>query len=505
MIVPFLFTLDEYSNQYPTYLWVFYKFMDFAKKYNFPVIAQEKFFKADENHGAREEYNRKKFDYELPLEKQIEENFKYCITNIEEQKILSNIKSKDDNWVYLLKQEDKKFEDIIDKKLKLIIKEKGKIDAVITWIWLPSLEKVCKNNNIRLIQYELSTIRKDTFRTTLGYFQFHNKYESNFVKSDYDIFKNEEKLIFDREELLSLFLNTNLIDNIKYLYKIANYKIGYALGMDKDKFELAFTKLSNDEIFSKIKEKYSNEDVLIRQHPASKLDVDKTGFVIDNSSSTAEWISNCNKIICNISNVAYEAMLYGRDVINVNDVLPTAFDDYSNLNYFDEKKIGLQKLNFLTFYCYCPYELMFDKDYIYYRLNNPSIIDIYNYHLKYILSNSNMDFDKIKQIKQIKRLDYILKNVHGFNKNEIQKIKKYSTSYLYDKMETTIKNQKREISKLNSQIEMMNIELNASNETINSILNSVSWKLTAPLRQTMNTIRNIKNKLIKKNKNHERE
>ena len=116
-----------------------------------------------------------------------------------------------------------------------------------------------------------------------------------------------------------------------------------------------------------------------------------------------------------------------------------------------------------------------------------------------------MNYDKIKKMKQVKRLDYILKSVHGFNKNEIQKIKKYSTSYLYDKMESTIKNQKREISKLNSQIEMMNIELNASNETINSILNSTSWKITAPLRNTMLKIRNIKNKFIRRKKNYERE
>lgn len=496
MIVPFLFDLYENSKQYPNALWVFYKFITFSKKYNFPIIAQEKYFEdlnenIDKNHSAKKEISGQINDYEIPSKNLLKNNYKYCITYEEEELLLRKYKEKDP-WVEILTKNDNELENIIDRKIKMIIAEKGKIDAIITWMWNPSLEKVCKKNKIKLIQYELSTIRKPQFNMSLGYFQFENKYKTTSIKSKYEEFKKYNKLIFDREELLSMFLNTESLNNIFFLYKVPKYRLGYALGLDKDKLELAYSKFSTKEVFQKIKNKYMPSDVLIRPHPMSRVDIEKTQFVIDNSSSSAEWISKCEKIICNISNIAYEAMLYGKDVININDALPTSFNDYSDLRYFDEKKIGLQKLNFLTFYCYCPYDLMFNKEYIEYRLSNPSVIDIYNYHLKYILKQKNIDYDKIIKMKQVKRLDYILKQVHNLNDNEIKKIKKYSVTYTVDKLEKTINEQKKEISKLNNELTKTNNELNVTTENLNAVLNSTSWKLTKPMRKFMDRIRRRK-------------
>ena len=57
MIVPFLFTFDEYSKEKPTHQWVANKFLDFCFKNHFPVILQEKYTKLpseykEKNHNS---------------------------------------------------------------------------------------------------------------------------------------------------------------------------------------------------------------------------------------------------------------------------------------------------------------------------------------------------------------------------------------------------------------------------------------------------------------------
>ena len=58
-----------------------------------------------------------------------------------------------------------------------------------------------KNRNIKLINYELSSIRKGIFNETLGYFSFNNKYNSKQFKNNYLSLKNENINILSRREI----------------------------------------------------------------------------------------------------------------------------------------------------------------------------------------------------------------------------------------------------------------------------------------------------------------
>lgn len=521
MIVPFLFTIDEFGRQKPTYLWTVYKFLDFGRKNNCPIITQEKFFGDLNgefgNHGAKLDSSLRFFEYELPDKVQLEENYKYCITKEEEDFILNRYSSIDDAWNKLLKQRDENLENIIDSKIKKIESDyKEKIDVIFTWVWLPSLDYIAKKNSIQVLFYEFSTIRKPRYNTSLGYFQPCDKYNSYYAKKDFEEFKKYNKLIFDRKELLALFLDTEVLDRLKYLYSIPEYKVGYALGLVDDKFEKAFANMTVEQVVQKLENKYRGNEVLIRPHPQMDK-VYEFNFDIDKSNDTSEWISKCETIISNISNVSYESMLYGRKTINIFDGLPSSFGECSNLDYFDEKVYGLEELNFLTFYCYAPYELMFNKEYILWRLSKPSILDVYQYNQKYILSKHNIDYSEINKVKMMDRFMYILEKVHKISKNEVVQLNNYSAWMVkedYDELISKLnaenkdisdkndilrndnKNLWEEIQNKNGLIEQINNEktdLILENETMReklySIYNSRTWKLFEPYRKLKRKIK----------------
>lgn len=510
MIIPFIFTLDEFGKQFPTYLWTFYKFMDFGEKNNCPIIAQEKFFGDLNNefnmHAARLDVNLDVFEYKLPTEKQLEKNFEYRITKDEEYSVIKDYKSVEDAWVNILKSRNHNLEEIIESKIKKIEQGyKEKVDAIFTWIWLPSLEQVCKINNIKLIFYEFSTIRKPRYNMTLGYFQFCDKYNSYYTKRDLEEFKKEKKIILSRKELLTLFLNKDSLNNIKYLYSIPEYKIGYALGLSDDKFEKTFSKMKMEEIISKIKQAYDYDEVLIRPHPQTEIKNKTFPFELDKSKETSEWIAKCETIISNISNVAYEACLYNRRIINLYDGMPTSFSECSDLSYFDEKIYGLSELNYLTFYCYTPYELMFNKEYIKWRLTNPSITEIYEYNLKYIFNKYNIDMCEFNEIKIKDRVAYLAKKVHNIDSTEIYELSKYFQLNIKKDYDSIINRER----KLNKDLKDDNEGLMKSNQKLNEkikkndedymklklyldcIEQSNSWKITKPLRTIKEKIKNI--------------
>ncbi len=73
-----------------------------------------------------------------------------------------------------------------------------------------------------------------------------------------------------------------------------------------------------------------------------------------------------------------------------------------------EGEINLDKISFLTFYCYTPYDLIFDLDYIRWRLTNPTINEVYDYNFTYIIKKRNINIEVLSNMKNINRLKYIL-------------------------------------------------------------------------------------------------
>ena len=479
LIVPFVFNLYEYKKERPMLLWVFYKFVNFCLKYDMPIIAQKDFFKDPDiyiknNHSAAK---TNLMDYKIPKKEDFDVLTKYIIAN----DILKIKKYSPSQLQFiLLKQRNKKFEKIISDAIDEIenIKNK-KISAIITWISFPSLEFICKSRSIKLINYELSSIRKGIFNETLGYFSFNNKYNYKYFKNGFSSLKIENINVLSRKEILSLFLKPPFLKYVKMIDDSPEKEIGVAFGLKNDPFELAYNDYSNKEIIEKVKTIYNDDEVVIRTHPACPYMIDNK-ISHDNTENSLNWVLKCKRIITTVSNVGYEAMLLGKTSYVLSKNMPFSINTINTLENVENYVVDLKYLNYITFGFYAPFDLMFDIDYIRWRLTKPTPIEIYNYNLNYILRKNNIEdiFEKIPKDRQ----KYILKKVQKFNNNEIKEFVDYNC---YSKERAYID----KINELENVIKMQSNHIEKINNELNNIINSSGWKLLEKLRTIKRIVR----------------
>lgn len=477
MNVPFLFGIEKNPIHY---LWIFYKYMQFALENNYPIIAEEAYFEKPSIYEARNEYPFQNIkdnynfihEFKKPTDKDMEKLKKYVITNIEKQKILSDYKTDMDAYKSLLVKENKKFEKLISKKIDEIEKEHGKINGIITWTWYKSLEKVCKEKNIKVILLEQTTFRPSVYQIKMGYFQFYDKYNNHQVDDDYITFSQKSNNNFTRKELLAMFLSKENLKYINYLNNQPRYEFGINIGPDHDPLAEANCHINEADVLKQINKIASPKEISLRIHPArSNRNEYDALYNIDYSKSSLEWILNCRRIVSVGSNLAFETMLLGRTAYIVGDNFPYLYGGLNSLEYTDEKVCDIKYLNYLTFGYYVPYDLMFNDEYIKWRLTNPTIQEIYNYNLNYIMKKFNLN-KKIFKLNSKERLKEILKKVHNLSNEETENLLNDENIFLADK-----------IIELEKQLKLEQLKYN-------QILQSKSWKITKPLRWILTKIKN---------------
>lgn len=475
MIVPIIY---EVSDENVPYLWIFYKYMDFCLKNNYPIIALEDYFKSPDLLKKGQDSVFKKiengynylWEFKEPTDKSLSKLKKYPITKAEENKLCESHKKKIDVLTDLVRERNKTFEKILQDKIDSIEKDcNEKIDVILTWIWNPSLDYIAKKNNIKLITEELSTYRKSTYNKVLGYFSFKNKYDSTRTMEEYQEFLKDKKNynVFSRKELLALFLSTDSLDYLKRFTYKPIYEFGIDLGMAEDPFSSVFQKYSNDEIIKKCVSLVGEDRVTCRAHPAKPP---KTKFVnMDKSPNSIEWIFKCSRIVTSISNTGYEAMLYGRSSYILGGKMPFVVDAIEDLDSPDEHISSINFLNYITFAYFAPYQLMFDKKYIEWRTKkNPTIKEIYDYNLNYILKQSGLTKDIFKKNSD-DRIKTMLIKIHGYTEKEANEFLKVLNTNDLERLEK-------------KQQELMG-QVSGLREELNNILNSKGWKLLEKLRK----------------------
>lgn len=466
MIVPFLFGIEKNPIHY---LWIFYKYMEFALENDYPIIAEEAYFEKPSIYEAKKEYPflniennyNTVHEFKKPTDDDMKKLKKYIITKEEKQKIISEYKTDMEAYKSLLVKENKKIEKLITKKIEEIEKKDGKIDAILTWTWYKSLEKVCKEKNIQLILLEQTTFRPNTYGIKLGYFQFYDKYNSYQVDADYIKFLQENNNIFTRKELLAIFLSKENLQYINYLNNQPSYEFGINIGPDHDPLAEANCNIRDTDVLKQITKISPSKDISLRVHPAhSNRNKYNDLYNVDNSKSSLEWILNCRRIVSVGSNISFETMLLGRTAYILGDNFPYLYGGINSLKYIDEKVCDIKYLNYLIFCYYVPYDLMFNNEYIKWRLTNPELNEIYNYNQNYIMKKYRLR-KNIFKITAEERITEILKNVHNLSNEEILHIKSKS---------------------LDNEIRRLKQQLTIEQEKNAQILGSKSWKITKPLR-----------------------
>lgn len=492
MIVPFIFGLEDNELNY---LWIFYKYFDFCKKNKFPIIAQEDYFKEIQKNKFDEFYANVegpgRFKYTLPTQAELQIKNKNMIFNKDIDDIIKKYDSKEQAWVSLLKERNYDFEKIIEKIIKKINRTK-KIDAILVWCWIPSVKYIAKKYNIELIMMELSSIRRPFYSTDLCFFNFNNKYSSDNVFDEYCKFRNINKILLSRKEILALFIEK---ENIAFLDKIDEapcYDFGCALGIENDYSSQANDGLTNNELIKKVKKISGNRKSSLRMHPTMNIDKNDGFFVVDKSDSSFEWIIKCQRIICNVSNVGFEAMLLGKTVLPTNKNIAYSLGKTWDFKQIEDGVADNDLINYFIFCYFVPYDLAFDKEYIEWRLKKPSLQKIYEKHFRYIMNLFELDIDNLADKSSDEKLQIILMKIHKISKNDTIKFLEHSEVSFQNNRLEKIKKLNIELNKKQKINNDLEINVMKYKEQINNILNSKSWKITRPLRKISSIIKKEK-------------
>jgi Capsule polysaccharide biosynthesis protein. len=417
MFVPFVFTLDSSYDNY--YLWIFYKFLGMAKKHNSPIIAQEGYFVDPEvfkQNGffATSVEGGELFEYDIPTSDDMYKIQQYPILKKLEEDLIKEYGSQTAAWLYLLKERSEYFEEYIGNIIDDIVeKNSDTIEGIFTFCNIPSLSYVSEKRNIPIIHLEWGPLRNPVYRKTA----YMNLKGENELSKRYEKFINEIQensvCLLSRKEILSMFLDYKFIDNINLLDCSPEYEMGIACTYSLDVLSLASSGFLNNLEHITMAKRYYNEKVLaIRLHPGDPAKGNPSSHLVDNSPTAMHFINRCKRISVISSNVAFEAMLWGRTAYVLGNS-PYAFKAQRELSIIDESIVDLEFINYVVFGYLIPYELMLDVDYLRWRLTNPTETEIYNYNLNYYLSCRGIE-PSILDEKGIERLRKMLL-VQGFD------------------------------------------------------------------------------------------
>ncbi len=412
MFLPII--IDPFSFNDMRYHWTYLKYLYHSYEEGWPIMAQSNLSNREIQDSKRIYVCKPEFcdrnGYKILSDKQYEEVELYEIPFELIQDLIKEKGSKLAAKLFLLQNRYEPLEEIIERYI-ITIQEKHEepIEGIMNWAAnIESVKYLAQKYNIPIITNEFS-IRFNNYES-LGYFCIGDIYNPQDFKRGCDEFINNPPKIdyeyFTRKELLSMFLKG---ESIKYLADFDKKKGEYEMGMAgchsfittfMDKSFYTDLELSQD-----LRANYKENDILFRIHPGEEPFGATYGFKNqDESINSIEFIKKCRRIAAVGSNVVFESMLWGKPTYT-NEISPFAL--YCSQDYTDKElqPVDEMVLNYALFCYFAPYELMFDTEYIRWRLSNPSMKALFEYHVdfyfnKYSLPKAILECRKAIRWKQ---------------------------------------------------------------------------------------------------------
>src|SRR5476649_103449 len=182
MVVPFVFSLNPEKKIELD--WVYYKFTSFCCKYNYPIIAQERY-----NFDIHKHFVDNKVFLDEPkhcwtdvyrfCEGQDKNIDKYFIPESISDNIINEYGSEESAYINYLIGGNSELESFLDDTIvKIQDKYQKKITAFLNWNTSESLKKVANKYGIKVIHLELAPLRKYNY-SHLGYLDFKGVHTVN--------------------------------------------------------------------------------------------------------------------------------------------------------------------------------------------------------------------------------------------------------------------------------------------------------------------------------------
>lgn len=289
------------------------------------------------------------------------------------------------------------------------------VEALIMFREFCSINEIAQKRGIKVFYYDAGIFRAPVYLNTV-YLDTTGFFANCGIEQRFSNFYNQKNLLEDEnilspKEILTIMLEPEHKDKIRLLDTQPKYPCGIAMQSNIVDLFCPDSHTGNSDLIVKAMKTFSKENILMRNVPG--LSENTFGVHLDDSTYACEFIAKCGYIITRASSVSYEALLYGRQMYCMEKG-PYQFkglQDFPPAN--NQIEIDNLFVAFVALAFYIPRELLYDTEYLRWRMSNPSEIEIYKRNLLYYLTCRGISPEVLSSPKNIRYVELL--KAQGFD------------------------------------------------------------------------------------------
>lgn len=358
-----------------------------------------------------------------------------------------------------------------------------RVDAFVSICNCPSLEKVARALNKEVIHLEIGPLRAPMYRNT-AYLDFTGVNGNTEARARYESCQTEIDITCSMNDLHRYFLEA-----ISLPSSSENQVAGIVLQVEDDSNIIAYSHdFTNISLISYVRQQHSLENILVRAHPGSLFRLRDDIFSIDASANSLEFIQKCHSIYTINSSVGLEALLCEKKTNILGDC---------SYAFVAEEASGPNRVNAMAFYLFAylvPFELIFNLEYLRFRLDHPAELDIVRKHLQFYSKmpdereeNSHTLSTLINEaISKDITMRTILENSLAQNNKQLEDLKTQLAAEVTEreKLAAAITKLQQTADLAAKDREILVSALAVKQDEVDRMRRSLSWKLTMPVRMS---------------------
>ncbi|MEQ4918411.1 GT99 family glycosyltransferase N-terminal domain-containing protein [Klebsiella quasipneumoniae] len=358
-----------------------------------------------------------------------------------------------------------------------------RVDAFVSICNCPSLEKVARALNKEVIHLEIGPLRAPMYRNT-AYLDFTGVNGNTEARARYESCQTEIDITCSMNDLHRYFLEA-----ISLPSSSENQVAGIVLQVEDDSNIIAYShNFTNISLISYVRQQHTLENILVRAHPGSLFRLRDDIFSIDASANSLEFIQKCHSIYTINSSVGLEALLCEKKTNILGDC---------SYAFVAEEASGPTRVNAMAFYLFAylvPFELIFNLEYLRFRLDHPAELDIVRKHLQFYSKmpdereeNSHTLSTLINEaISKDITMRTILENSLAENNKQLEDLKTQLAAEVTEreKLAAAITKLQQTADLAAKDREILVSALAVKQDEVDRMRRSLSWKLTMPVRMS---------------------
>lgn len=376
----------------------------------------------------------------------------------------------------------------LETELRVLLESKrglvDQVDAFISICNCPSLEHLAKTLGKEVMHIEIGPLRAPMYRNT-AYLDFSGVNGGTEASERYQKCQSELDIKASLDDLHRYFLEA-----LPSTETATPSAAGVVLQVEDDSNLIAYNHgFTNISLISYVRQLYEKDDILVRAHPGSLFRLRDDVFTIDDSANSLAFINKCQEVFTINSSVGLEALLTGKKTTVLGDC------SYSFINELAEAPARVNAAAFYLFSYLVPFDLVFSQEYLNFRLRHPEEQEIAGKHLEFYSADmpgspseaahtlSSLINEAISQDKAMRK---ILENSLQEHNKQLDLLKNQLAAEVSEREKLTAT-----LAQLQDKVEIAThakagliSAVETKQEEINRMRNSLSWKLTMPVRMS---------------------